>query len=198
MLYTVRWVAVCVNACVMDLSLFAAFLPPGFFHFRSPSSPWMVFLMRSRRVVCHWSRREIESNSLTCRWAKGHRDKTYKTIRRFWSFDLLHITGYLFSDETTQHTQFSSFQFLPPALYMYKLTQPVKVMNVSKPDWNIAQYVPYCRWALFPLWLWLNFEISSSALYAYSEALHYSVPVSHKHTVLGDWIGTWDPAFKFL
>lgn len=34
-------------------------------HFRSPSSPWMVFLMRSRRVVCHWSRREIESNSLT-------------------------------------------------------------------------------------------------------------------------------------
>lgn len=37
----------------------------GSTHFRSPSSPWMVFLMRSRRVVCHWSRREMESNSLT-------------------------------------------------------------------------------------------------------------------------------------
>lgn len=37
----------------------------GSAHFRSPSSPWMVFLMRSRRVVCHWSRREMESNSLT-------------------------------------------------------------------------------------------------------------------------------------
>lgn len=36
-------------------------------YFRSPSSPWMVFLMRSSSVVCHWSRREMESNSFTCR-----------------------------------------------------------------------------------------------------------------------------------
>lgn len=35
-------------------------------YFRSPSSPWMVFLMRSSSVVCHWSRREMESNSFTC------------------------------------------------------------------------------------------------------------------------------------
>lgn len=43
-------------------------------HFKSPSSsPWMFFLMRSRMVVCHWSRREMESNSLTCPQKK----KTY-------------------------------------------------------------------------------------------------------------------------
>lgn len=79
MLYTVRCVkecvcvcvCMCMKACVMDLSLHAAFLLQGFFHFRSPSSPWMVFLMRSRRVVCHWSRREMESKSLTCRWERG-------------------------------------------------------------------------------------------------------------------------------
>lgn len=34
-------------------------------YFRSPPSPWMVFLMRRSIVVNHWSRRDIESNSLT-------------------------------------------------------------------------------------------------------------------------------------
>lgn len=45
------------------------FLPALFFnfivYFRSPPSPWMVFLMRRSIVVNHWSRRDIESNSLT-------------------------------------------------------------------------------------------------------------------------------------
>lgn len=36
-----------------------------FVYFRSPPSPWMVFLMRRSIVVNHWSRRDIESNSLT-------------------------------------------------------------------------------------------------------------------------------------
>lgn len=34
-------------------------------YFRSPASPWMVFLMRSSMVVSHWSRRDTESNSFT-------------------------------------------------------------------------------------------------------------------------------------
>lgn len=34
-------------------------------YFRSPPSPWMVFLIRRSIVVNHWSRRDIESNSLT-------------------------------------------------------------------------------------------------------------------------------------
>lgn len=36
-----------------------------FVYFRSPESPWMVFLMRSSMVVNHWSKRDTESNSLT-------------------------------------------------------------------------------------------------------------------------------------
>ena len=73
---------VCVRAkaWVIELSLHAASLPKGFSHFKSPSSPWMVFLMRSRRVVCHWSRREIESNSLTC-----NRKNVGHTMSCLWS-----------------------------------------------------------------------------------------------------------------
>lgn len=96
MLYTVRGVkesvCVCASVCVCK-SMRDGFVPPcctssplGFFHFRSPSSPWMVFLMRSRRVVCHWSRREIESNSFTCRQAKGTRRHAFFFIPQitFW------------------------------------------------------------------------------------------------------------------
>lgn len=47
----------------------SCFHPALFFnfivYFKSPLSPWMVFLMRRSIVVNHWSRRDIESNSLT-------------------------------------------------------------------------------------------------------------------------------------
>lgn len=58
----------------LTLVLFFPFTPPRsnlgsssflFVYFRSPPSPWMVFLMRRSIVVNHWSRRDIESNSLT-------------------------------------------------------------------------------------------------------------------------------------
>lgn len=70
-------VSVCTKACVMGYVPPCRVSPPAFFlYFRSPSSPWMVFLMRSRRVVCHWSRREMESNSLTWRRVGGEETRT--------------------------------------------------------------------------------------------------------------------------
>lgn len=69
----------CEKACVMVPSLWAALLMVSP-HFRSPSSPWMVFLMRSRRVVCHWSRREIESNSLTWVTQTERNDQRWLTL----------------------------------------------------------------------------------------------------------------------
>uniref|UniRef100_A0A3Q3D592 GDNF inducible zinc finger protein 1 n=1 Tax=Hippocampus comes TaxID=109280 RepID=A0A3Q3D592_HIPCM len=68
MKHNVLCVCVCVCVCAFggvghahNLFVWAS----AYSHLRSPSSPWMVFLMRSSSVVCHWSRREMESNSLT-------------------------------------------------------------------------------------------------------------------------------------
>ena len=69
--------------------------------------------------MCHWSRREIESNSFTCRRAKGQEDvyffcffnpPNYILKVMLIYLNLLHIAGYSQGD-FIQHT----VPFLPPA-----------------------------------------------------------------------------------
>lgn len=72
---TCRPICTSVNSVPPSPSLFPSYIPfidplPHLctstrVYFRSPASPWMVFLMRSSMVVSHWSRRDTESNSFT-------------------------------------------------------------------------------------------------------------------------------------
>lgn len=56
-------------------------------------------------------------------------------------------------------------------------------------------YCTHCRRGLFT-----DFELTLKTplgAQLYMDALHQSVPVPYKHTVLGDWLDTWDLAFNF-
>lgn len=79
-------------------------------HFRSPASPWMVFLIRSNMVVCHWSRREIESNSFT--WRRETHDLQIKMRENSWWDDYDWYSTHLYSDSVMfvpQHEQIQSW-----------------------------------------------------------------------------------------